>query len=156
MQFRPARVRLWDRWHSAVVIAVALPTLVGIASLGADLGDFYFNRSLLQNAADAAVRAGSAYLPTNPELAIQIANDSAASNGIVRAEIVSTAVSGDNQQIQVRLERAVPFFYARVFGFGGAVVSAQATGGLVAVGNPPKARPGDDSSANRPAHVKSR
>ncbi len=60
-----------------------------MASLGAKVGDFYFNRTLLQNAADAAVPAGSAYLPTSPDLAAQIAHDAAVNNGIVRAEIVA-------------------------------------------------------------------
>jgi len=135
MNFPRVRVGLWERRHLAAVVTIALAALVGLVSLCADVGDFYFNRTLLQNAADSVVAAGSVYLPTNPAFGIQTANDWAASDGIVSAEIVSTAVSADGRQIQTRLERTVPFFYARAFGLHDALARLQATGEVPAARN---------------------
>jgi hypothetical protein len=128
MKFPLVTLGPWERRHIVTVVPIALAALVGLASLGTDVGDFYFNRTLLQNAADSAVAAGSVYLPSDPALAIKTANDWAESNGIVSTEIVSTAVSADGRQIQMRLARTVPFFYARAFGLHDAVARVQATG----------------------------
>ena len=115
----------------AVILTLALPTLVGAIVLGADVSIFYFNRVQLQKGADAAVLAGAACLPTNPSLAVNTARSYANLNGVKTAEIVSTRISSSNTMITMNVRRAVSYYFAPVFGLTG-MVSAAATAGVEA------------------------
>jgi hypothetical protein len=122
----------WRRGQVAVVLTLAIVTLVGAMALGADVAVFYFNWVELQKAADAAVVAGATFLPSNPSLAISTANDYVQRNGVKQAEIVSTTVSSDQREIQMKLTRTVPYYFARVLGLSAGLVDVKATGGIQA------------------------
>src|SRR5579863_9514713 len=49
----------------AVVMTLAIATLLGVMALGADVGVMYYQHLLLQKGADAAALAGANYLSEN-------------------------------------------------------------------------------------------
>jgi len=100
---------------------------MGAIALGTDVTVFYFNWVQLQKAADAAALAGANYLPDNPSTAQQAATQLAKSNGVQSAEILSTSVAADNLSISVRLQRTVPYYFARALGLTSGVVTTAAT-----------------------------
>lgn len=71
---------------------------------------FYSNWIRLDNAAEAAATAGSAFLPANPAMALKIAHQYASLNGVRPEEIVSATITSDDSAITVRLRRALPFY----------------------------------------------
>ena len=101
--------------------------LLGGVSLGTDVAVLYFNWVQLQKAADTAALAGANYLPDNPSRAASTANQFATNNGIKPAEISSTTVAADNLSITIKVQRYVPYFFAKVVGLKGATVPATAT-----------------------------
>lgn len=126
----------------AVILTLALPTLIGAIALGTDVSIFYFNRLQLQKGADAAVLAGATCLPSNPSLAINTARSYANLNGVKTAEIVSTRISSSNTMITINVRRAVSYYFAPVFGLTG-MVSAAATAGVQASRPPSRGIPID-------------
>jgi hypothetical protein len=71
---------------------------------------FYSNWIRLENAAAAAATAGSAYLPTNPAMALKTAHEYASLNGVRPNEIVSATIAPDASAITIRLKRPMPFY----------------------------------------------
>lgn len=71
---------------------------------------FYANRVRLENAASAAVIAGSMYLPGNPTMALKTARHYASLNGMRPEEIVAATLAPDNSSISITLKRAIPFY----------------------------------------------
>jgi len=127
-----ASMKAFSRYRGgqlAVILTLALPTLVGAIALGANVSIFYFNRVQLQKGADAAVLAGASCLPSNPLMALNTARSYANLNGVKAAEIVSTRVSSSNTVITMKVRRAVSYYFAPIFGLTG-VVSAAATAGV--------------------------
>lgn len=116
----------------AVVAALAVAVLLGAVALGTDVAVFYFNWAQLQKAADAAALAGASYLPSNPDLATSTAKDYAGRNGVGGAEIKSTTISGDKLQIQIALQRSVPYYFGRLLGLTSGMVRVSATAGVQA------------------------
>jgi hypothetical protein len=132
---RPGQIlRKRSNGQIGVAIAVSLAALLGVAALSTDVAVFYYHWSLLQKAADAAVIAGANFLPTNPDYARTTANSYATQNGIEGAEITATHISEDNQRIEIRLSRTVPYYFARVLGLTNAPVSVRAIAGVLPVG----------------------
>ncbi|MGH7865171.1 MAG: hypothetical protein ACREQB_09285, partial [Candidatus Binataceae bacterium] len=127
-------LRKRSKGQVGVAMTVALAALLGVTALGADVAVFYYQWSLLQKAADAAVLAGANFLPTNPDYARNTANTYAAQNGIAGGEIIATNVAGDNMSIQIQLSRTVPYYFARVFGLENAPVNVVARAGVLPVG----------------------
>jgi Flp pilus assembly protein TadG len=91
---------------SAVVVAIALATLLGIAALGIDVGYLYSTRNELQNIADAAALAATRQLGTiyqtmtptqqqtyvcDPATIVPVAQAVAAKNRAARVNIVINA-----------------------------------------------------------------
>ena len=101
-----------------VFFALALITLLGIASLVVDYGYWSLRSQQIQRAADAAALAGVAYMPNVPK-AISIATTTAADNGFTNGVVVTpTDASGNTQtdQLTVKITDArVPTFFAKVF-----------------------------------------
>ncbi|HVN91496.1 MAG TPA: hypothetical protein VMT61_16900 [Candidatus Binataceae bacterium] len=64
-----------------------------------------------------AVRSGAAYLPSNPQLAAQVADKVANQSGVAQEEIVATSVSEDGLGLTIRFEEKVPWHIA-MFAFG--------------------------------------
>lgn len=104
------------RGQSLVLFALALPTILAVVSLAADVGDLYLNRYFIQTGADSAVISGAGYLPGDPSKAISTANSYAASNGIKASEIQSTQVSDSNTKLTMTVTRKVPFYFASLAG----------------------------------------
>ncbi len=120
----------FSRGQMAVVMTVALATLVGAVGLGADMALLYLNWVRLQKAADAAVLAGATYLPGNPSLAKSTANTYATKNGIQNAEIASTTPAADNLSISMVLSRTVPYSFLSVLGVHSGLVKVFARAGV--------------------------
>lgn len=116
------------------MLAVTLPVLIGSLALTADVGVFYFNWYLLQNAADFGAVAGASYLPSNPTLAISTADAFASDNGVQASEISSTTVSSDSKSLHIQLQRTVPYSFALLLGLVSGTVSAQATAQIQTIG----------------------
>jgi hypothetical protein len=120
-------VKGYSRGQTLVIFALIIPVLVGAISLGTDVSVFYFNWMQLQKAADAAAIGGANYLPDNPSAAKTTATQLALSNGIKQAEIVSTSVGANNLTISIKLQRNVPYYFARVLGMTTGIVTTSAT-----------------------------
>src|SRR5882762_7991650 len=56
------KLRYLGKGQMAIVMTLAIATLVGVMSLGADVGVMYYNWNQLQKGADAAALAGANYL----------------------------------------------------------------------------------------------
>jgi hypothetical protein len=56
------KLRYFGKGQMAIVMTLAIATLVGVMSLGADVGVMYYNWNQLQKGADAAALAGANYL----------------------------------------------------------------------------------------------
>jgi len=91
---------------------LALSVLAGVVIVDGVFARYYFysNRIRLENAADAAVTAGSLFLPANPAMALKTAYEYASLNGVRPNEIVSTTIAPDDSTITIRLRRAMPFY----------------------------------------------
>jgi hypothetical protein len=137
IQFRKGQI--------AIVMTLAMATLLGVMALGADVGVMYYNWGQIQKAADAAALAGASYLlpPTNGVVTLPTAPTNAGcsmsntaenvacayayynyataadiSNGGIYypAQTVPTGVSAANA-VQVTLTRTnIPVFFLRMLG----------------------------------------
>jgi len=150
-----ARMRRRNSGQTLVIITLVLPVLLAAAALGTDIGAFYINWLQLQKAADAAVLAGANFLPDDPAEANTTATHFAESNGIKASEIVSTTFGANDLSITMKVQRTVPYYFARVLGLQSAPVVASATGApqyppTTLNANTPGAVPpgGDDNGAN--------
>jgi Flp pilus assembly protein TadG len=92
--------RLWNdrRGVSAWVVTVAMVPLLGMVSLGTEVGSWYVIRRHAQNAADAAAIAGATALAVNdPNGAVTAGQAFANSNGFATGSgCPSTATTGQN------------------------------------------------------------
>jgi Flp pilus assembly protein TadG len=116
-----------SRGQIFVIVALIIPALLGAVALGTDVTIFYFNWVQLQKAADAAVLGGANYLPDNPTAATNTAKQLALSNGVKTSEIVSNAVAAGGLSISIKLQRTVPYYFARVLGLSTGLVTTSAT-----------------------------
>lgn len=128
------------------LVAVSLVALVSVIALAIDLGMLYAARGEAQRAADSAALAGaSAFLDINPVTkpveaeaeALARAMDYATRHNVMNFQIVDENVTPvitlNQEMVRVTIRReAIPLYFARVFGFGSAAVSATA----VAVASP--------------------
>lgn len=111
---------------AAMLLAVALPALIGIGALALDIGQIYVNRAQVSTAADAAALAGAQELPRFPEDALSGAIDYGQRNGTA-IQPSGILISGNNNTIKVTASREVPLTFARVLGMDTFTVSASAT-----------------------------
>lgn len=118
-----------------MVLAMAMPALIGALALVYDVQLLYFNWQLLQKAADSAAVAGVSYLPQSPSIAISTADSYAESNGIAASEIVSTTISSDDTSLSIRLRRFVPYNFAVALGLADGLVSAKARARIESTGS---------------------
>jgi len=116
----------YRKGQTTVLIALAIPVLVGATSLGADVAVEYYNWVQLQKAADAGVLAGANMLPDNPDQAKATAQQYAELNGVKPNEISSTIVPADNSKITMTLQRTFPYYFAEVFGLTSGTISVSA------------------------------
>src|SRR5690349_11188622 len=124
------RLRAARRGQTIIVIALAIPCLLGALALGADVGLMYLNWLQLQKAADGAVLAGANSLPGNPSGAATVTDQWAVSNGAKSGEIVATTVASDDMSVTISLQRTVPYSFGRVLGLTAQQISVTATAGI--------------------------
>ena len=146
--------RRFVKGQIAVILTLALATLLGVMALGADVGVMYYQWNQLQKGADAAALAGANYLSQNltnqyfattnvdPSCAAQ-ADDAqkaactyAMSNNLANASLTynETAASAapNTPNIQVVATRSgLPYMFGRLVGLStySVVASAKATQG---------------------------
>jgi len=105
-----------ERGTIAVVGALALVALIGMAALVVDGGYLAMRRRSLQGVADAAALAGGFSLPTSAT-AVQKAKDNATTNGYTNGTngvtvTVNSPYSSDTRRVEVIIQTSVPTFLA--------------------------------------------
>ena len=120
----------FKRGQTAVIMALAVPVLLGALALGVDVGLMYLNWVELQKAADGAVLAGANSLPNDPTGAAATADLWATNNGVKTNEIVATSVAADDMSVTISLQRTVPYNFAQVLGLASQQISVTATAGV--------------------------
>src|SRR5579864_2379811 len=127
------KTRRWGRRGATqVMVAVALPALLGMGALAVDIGHMVVAKQHLQQVCDAAARAGGTALPTDATGdggagAVQAAEQCAQVNG-VKVQAQPQAPQGSaGWQLQVTATQAVPMAFARIWGWDCRSVQAQAT-----------------------------
>jgi hypothetical protein len=131
----------------AVIMTLAMATLLGAMALGTDVAILYFNWVQLQKAADSAVLSGALYLTGNSSSDTKVENtvtEVVTQNGVSSSEIVAgPTVGADQYSVSVKLQRTVPYYFAKVLGLDQGVVAAysaaklaqnQATRGVTPIG----------------------
>jgi uncharacterized membrane protein len=93
---------------------LAMATLGGAISLGADLSVLYLNQVQMQKALDAAVIAGCNFLPVSPDTARTTAITYAETNGVAADEIQSVAVTNGNIQVAMTATRSIAYSFGRL------------------------------------------
>jgi hypothetical protein len=102
--------------------------LLGFAGLSVDLGSWYHQQRAEQATADAAALAGAQVLPDDPPsaaaLAMQYANANGA--GLSASDIVISSDRSPNDTISVRVGKAAPGVFTKLFGVNSVTVHASA------------------------------
>jgi Flp pilus assembly protein TadG len=104
-----------QRGSTYVITVLTMTVILGFTALVIDIGLFFIEKTKLSNSVDAAALAGAQELPSNPELAIQVAKDYAVKNGISLNDI-EVVVEEYNTVIKVNATRKVNSVFARVLG----------------------------------------
>ncbi len=123
-----------EKGQVAVIVAILLVVLVGMAAYAIDVGSLYQERRHLQTVADAAALAGAQELPERPDLAEQAAIEYAAKHEVIidssNIEISNTLTSDPNWKDTITVIPINPgkqTYFAGVLGFNQVEVAAQAT-----------------------------
>jgi Flp pilus assembly protein TadG len=132
---------LRSRGQTVVMLTLLIPILLGAVALGADVAVFYYNWGQLQRAADAAALAGGSYLPRDTTSATSTAVKYAGLNGVPSGQVTSVSFGTGNTTITVRVQRTVPYMFARVVGLVNNPVRAAATAAVLTAGSATGAMP---------------
>ena len=121
--------------QALVLVALMMVVLIGFAAIAVDIGMVTWQKSNLQNAADAAALAGAMDLP-NKTSAEDSALDLAGKNGIKATKIgikkegdtiqITTPYKGNSEVIEVICTRNVQYSFARILGLTDTDVTARA------------------------------
>lgn len=138
--------RGYQKGQVVVLVALALPVLLGAIALGTDTAVMYVQWVNLQKAADSAAVAGAEYLPDAsfsgangacigyPTSAQQAACSFALLNQVTASEIQSLQVAADSKSITVTFNRTVPAFFSRALGMSSFPISVTAKAASTPVG----------------------
>ncbi len=121
--------------QTIVMLTLLIPILLGAVALGADVAVFYYNWAELQRAADSAALAGGSYLPRDTTNATSTAIKYAGLNGVPSGQVTSVSFGGANTTITVKVQRTVPYMFARVIGLVSNPVRAAATATVSTAGS---------------------
>jgi len=144
--------RWWSnrRGATATIVALLLPTVVGLTGFVIDVGHLYYVQRTLQSSADAAAMAGATKIncctsPTGTALTVATSYSSVASGKNALHSVTVTMASGyptlkcltttgvsctgpdSANAIQVKQTASVPMFFASIFGVTTMPVTATAT-----------------------------
>lgn len=116
----------------AMLMAVLLPLVLGLAGLGIDSGMLYLAHNRLQGAVDAAALAGSLQLPYDPQLDKGLVKG--AVNQYMAANYPAAVLKGvspgtEERSVTVKAEATVATIFMGALGIGSSTVRAQATAG---------------------------
>jgi Flp pilus assembly protein TadG len=109
----------------AVVVAVSLVPLLGMAALAIEIGAWYQNQRHAQSAADAAALAAMVDLP-NVTTAQTVAQNYAEANLPGATVTVTTPYKSDPNQIKVRVTQNFQTMFGGLFGISTVPISASA------------------------------
>jgi len=132
-----------SRGQILVMSVLAMPVLIGIAGLALDVGFLFDYRRRAQTAADAGATSAAMYLVSNPGSSVSdlvtIARQDATFNGFTHGTDsitvtlhrppISGYYAGDNNHVQVVVQRPTPTFLMRVLGRASMLVGASAVAG---------------------------
>jgi hypothetical protein len=117
-----------ERGQALVVVVLGLVVLIGFAGLSIDLASWYRQQRAEQATADAAALAGAQALPDDPLMAAADAVRYAAANGgaLSASDIVISSDRAPNDTISVRVGKAAPAVFTKLFGIDSVSVHANA------------------------------
>lgn len=130
-----------------LIVAASMVLLLAISAFAIDMANFYLARAQAQRAADAAALAGakafvttacitSGCVPGGPQdaLARQMAESTGAQNyvagqptNIQDGDVTFNEINPYEPQVTVTVKRAVPTFFAKIFGIDAANISTAST-----------------------------
>ena len=139
---RRAGRRTDERGAVAVLVALLLPLIMGMAGLAVDVGSWYMTQGQLQAAADAAALAGAWDLPSSPSDA-ETAAQTLADLDVSGATVTSvTPYNSNSSEIQVTLSKHGPLWFGSFLGVSAPTITASAvaestpsTGSFIYAGN---------------------
>ncbi len=112
--------------QSALLVAITIVALCGVAAMVADVGMVAVTQGQLQNAADAAALAAANNLP-DAASARTTAGQYAELNGVSAADTTATTpYNGSANKVEVVCKETVQYTFARVIGLQSKEVSARA------------------------------
>jgi Flp pilus assembly protein TadG len=119
-----------DKGAIAIIFALLLVVIIGMAAFVIDEGSLYQTRRSIQTVADAAAFAGVQELPENPEKAIQKAIEYAALNNLAltSSDITISRTYVNNDTITVSaVDPDAKLYFAGIFNKDSATVGANAS-----------------------------
>jgi hypothetical protein len=119
-------VRRDERGQAFVLTVVVLAMLMGMAALVLDVGHWYRSKRDLQAVADSAALAGAQALPDDPATAALLATQYAKDNGGPTPEVVFSSKNLTNDTITVKVKRAEPGFFSKVFSIDSVDIGSRA------------------------------
>ena len=115
-----------ERGYIAVLVAILIPVLFGMASFSVDVGNWYSVVQQVQRAADAAALAGVTYLPDNLPAAKAQALATASANGYTNSSTTTVdpePVAGQPSQLQVTVTTTVDNSFLQILGLDTTTIS---------------------------------
>ena len=112
-----------------IVAVLFLGVVFGFTAMAIDVGMLLEDRRDMQNAADSATLAGIQYLPQQPQVAIDTAEQWALNNGVSQDQIEAVTVQSThvaNDTLYVRLNKDFSWVFGRVLGMTTSDVGASA------------------------------
>lgn len=131
-KLRIARLVIGETGQSAVLFGLMIAGLLGMVAIAVDGGNLYGLKRDAQSAADLAALAGAQHLYDGSiSDAVSDAQAYAARNGyadaVVNVPPTTGPHQGQQQYVEVIINRSTPTFFAGIFGVGQVAVSARAT-----------------------------
>jgi len=123
---------IWQRRLSeeqgvvAILVAVMMTAIIGLAALSTDVGLLYVERQRLSTAADAAALAGAHLLPEAPDVAVSTAKTYLQRNNL-DPTAAQVKVSENRRQLSVSVNSTVSMTFARITGTSSVALSGSAT-----------------------------
>jgi Flp pilus assembly protein TadG len=121
--------KLSERGQSLVLITVFMMSLLGMAALAIDAGSWYQTKRAVQAAADSSALAGASQLAAGWSTAQTAAQTEYSHNGngsdTVTYQNTTNLATGDT--VKVTASRTSTSFFAKLFGFNNATITATAS-----------------------------
>ncbi len=145
----PAEARGRNRRQGQILIvfAMTMPILLSMSGLVFDGGRLFWEKRMMQFAADAAAKAGAHEVLNGKDTWVDsAAKDDTALNGFDNADADITVTVNNppnpigvynNNFVEVIISKQVPATFMRMFGVTSSTVSARAVAGVVPAGDPP-------------------